>query len=167
MKKNWAFIDGQNLYLGTKKSDNTWIVDLLRFRVYLSEKYNVKKAFYYIGYYDQQNEELYDHLKESGFILIFRHHHQQMQSSKKGNVDTNIVFDCMKALYKNEDFKKIILVSGDGDFYPLVEFLIQERRFEKILFPNLQQASSLYKKIKGQYFVSLSQENIRKKIQKK
>lgn len=48
--KNYAYIDGQNLYRGTVKTKPEWRIDLARFRVYLREKYHVEKAFYYLGY---------------------------------------------------------------------------------------------------------------------
>jgi hypothetical protein len=38
---NIAYIDGQNLYMGTTNSKPSWSVDLTRFRVYLKEKYEV------------------------------------------------------------------------------------------------------------------------------
>ena len=58
----------------------------------------------------------------------------------------------MKKLYKKEDFEKLVLVSGDGDYKLLVDFLIKENRLEKVLFPNKRFASSLYKKLGSQYF---------------
>ena len=39
----------------------------------------------------------------------------------------------MKKLYKKDNFNKVVLVSGDGDYRMLVDFLIAENRFEKIL----------------------------------
>ena len=75
-----------------------------------------------------------------------------MLGKKKGNVDSDIIFNIMKRLYKKEPFDKIVLVSGDGDYKILVEFLIEENRFEKILFPNKKFASSLYKDITRVYF---------------
>ena len=69
-----------------------------------------------------------------------------MMGKKKGNVDSDIIFHTMKKLYKKEDFTKIVLVSGDGDYKLLVDFLIEENRFEKILFPDRKRASSLYKR---------------------
>jgi hypothetical protein len=47
--ENIAFIDGQNLHIGTTKSKDPWVVDLLRFRIYLEKKYDVGKAYYFIG----------------------------------------------------------------------------------------------------------------------
>ena len=75
-----------------------------------------------------------------------------MIGKKKGNVDSDIIFDIMKRVYKKESFDKIVLVSGDGDYKMLVDFLIEEGKFKKILFPNKNFASSLYKKITRVYF---------------
>ena len=66
-----------------------------------------------------------------------------MLSQKKGNVDIDIVFDVMKKLYYEKDaFDGIILVSGDGDYIHMVEFLIAENKFKKVLFPEFKRASS-------------------------
>lgn len=152
MENNLAFVDGQNLYMGTNSENPPWMVDLIKFRNYLSRKYSVQKAYYFLGFVDESNQELYDNIQEAGFILKFREHSSVMMSKKKGNVDTDIVFDILKRMYKKELFDKIVLVTGDGDYKMLVDFLIEEDKFEKILFPNKQFASSLYKKITRVYF---------------
>ena len=35
--KNIAYIDGQNLHLGTTLSDNPWRISLFRFKIYLEK----------------------------------------------------------------------------------------------------------------------------------
>lgn len=152
MENNLAFVDGQNLYLGTMSEKPGWKVDLVKFRQYLSEKYEVKNAYYFLGFVDENNQELYEKIQVAGFILKFREHNSGMLSSKKGNVDSDIIFEVMKKMYKKEPFDKVVLVTGDGDFKMLVDFLIEEGRFKKILFPNKGFASSLYKKITRVYF---------------
>ena len=133
---------------------------------YLEQKYNVGKAYYFLGYVQDENQELYEEIQNAGFILIFRQHNPAMLGTKKGNVDSDIIFHAMKKMYKKEDFSKIILVSGDGDYKLLVDFLIEENRFEKILFPDRRRASSLYKRIGAKYFDALDTPDIRRKIQK-
>ena len=88
-----------------------------------------------------------------------------MIGKKKGNVDSDIIFNAMKRLYLKEKFDKIVLVSGDGDYKGLVDFLIEQGKFEKILFPNKKYASSLYKSISRAYFSYLNDDDIRKKIE--
>jgi uncharacterized LabA/DUF88 family protein len=165
---NYAYIDGQNLHLGTKGlDDNSWRIDLMKFRVYLREKYNVEKAFYYLGYVQEgiKIEHLYEIIQSAGFILMFRQHNAAMVGKKKGNVDSDIIFSVMKRVCKDKDFDKIVLVSGDGDYKMLVDFLIEEGRFEKILFPNRKFRSSLYKEIGAPFFAYLDDEDVKRKIQ--
>jgi len=162
--KNIAFIDGQNLYMGTKSCNPPWEIDLIKFKIYLERKYNVSEIYYFLGYVQDENDELYDKIQKSGMILKFREHNSAMLGKKKGNVDTEIVFQVMKKMYKEEPFDKIVLVSGDGDYKALVDFLIEENKFEKVLFPNKKFASSLYKELGRQYFAHLENIDIKKKI---
>ncbi|MBP9760869.1 MAG: NYN domain-containing protein [Candidatus Magasanikbacteria bacterium] len=165
-ENNIAFVDGQNLYMGTTTAIPKWRIDLAKFRNYLSDKYHVATAYYFLGYMDESNEELYDDIQSSGFILKFREHNTKMLGKKKGNVDSDIIFAIMKKMYKKENFNSVILVSGDGDYKQLVDFLIEENRFKKILFPNTKFASSLYKKLPTKYYDSLQYDGVRKKIEK-
>ncbi|MGH2612100.1 MAG: NYN domain-containing protein [Rhabdochlamydiaceae bacterium] len=164
--KNYCYIDGQNLHLGTASTDPAWHVDLQRFRVYLREKYKVEKAFYYLGYVQEGDkiEQLYENIQNAGYILVFRQHNAAMIGHKKGNVDSDIIFSIMKRLQKDTDFDKIVLVSGDGDYKMLVDFLIEENKLEKILFPNKKFRSSLYKQIGAPYFAYLDDKDVKKKI---
>lgn len=165
-KVNLAYIDGQNLHMGTAKSTPKWHIDLARFRRYLADKYHVVDAYYYLGFVQtgEEYDKLYESIQKAGFILVFREHNSAMLGTKKGNVDSDIIFNTMKRLYLKEDFDRIVLVSGDGDYKMLVDFLIKEGRFEKILFPNKRYASSLYKSISRQYFAHLSDEDVKRKI---
>ncbi len=166
---NIAYIDGQNLRMGTTRREPEWRIDLTRFRVYLEKKYAVERAYYYLGYVqeDGKGDALYEEIQTAGFILVFRQHSAAMKGEKKGNVDSDIILSIMKRLYYKEEFDKIVLVSGDGDYKQLIDLLIEEKKLEKILFPKQQYASSLYKQITRQYFDDLSKEDIRAKIEKR
>lgn len=168
LENNIAYIDGQNLYFNTAKSvHNPWRIDLARFRIYLREKYAVATAYYFLGYVQDGNEELYEEIQRAGFVLVFREHNTAMLGKKKGNVDSDIIFHVMKRLYRGESFGKVLLVSGDGDYKAMVDFLIAEGRFGKILFPDHRFASSLYKRIGGHYFDYLDAPDIRRKIEER
>ena len=162
---NIAYIDGQNLFMGTNKREPIWEVDLQKFRVYLKEKYNIDKAYYYLGYVQDGStfEMLYETIQSAGFILVFREHNSAMKGTKKGNVDADIIFSIMKRLYYQENFDKVVLVSGDGDYKMLVDLLIEESKLAKVLFPKQRYASSLYNSIGEWYRADLSEVNTRKK----
>lgn len=168
-KSNIAYIDGQNLRMGTLDTKPSWRIDLQRFRVYLREKYHVDKAFYYMGYVidGDKHQRLYEHIQESGFILVFREHNSAMIGKKKGNVDSDIILDAMKRLYLKEKFDQIVLVSGDGDYKGLVDFLIEQNKFGKVLFPNKKYASSLYRQLEPKHFDYLNSPAIQQKIEHK
>lgn len=154
---NIAFIDGQNLYLGTRESG--WKVDYSKLMIYLKENYSVTKAYYFIGYKSDIYLKIYDHLEKSGFTLVFKEHNKELLAQKKGNVDTDIVFEIMKNLIDNTVFDKVLLISNDGDYKKLVDYLILKNKFEKIIFPSRKNVSSLYKDISIEYFDNL--ENVK------
>jgi uncharacterized LabA/DUF88 family protein len=154
---NIAFIDGQNLYLGT--TQNNWKVDLFRFRIYLRDKYKIREAYYFLGYVSEKEQNLYHNLQKAGFIVSFKEHNPSLKGQKKGNVDTDIVFEIMKNIIDNNKLEKILIISGDGDYKKVVDYTITKKRFLKILFPNKRFASSLYIKLGSEYFDYL--DNIR------
>ena len=96
--KNIAYIDGQNLFMGTTKRDLPWRVDLSKLRVYLEKKYHVTKAYYYLSFVQNGDnfESLYEQIQGAGFILVFREHNSAMLGTKKGNVDSDIIFSITK-----------------------------------------------------------------------
>lgn len=147
---NIAFIDGQNLHLGTKESG--WKIDHKKFRTYLKDKYHVVEAYYVLGFVSEDQQDLYNNLQKAGFIVLFKEHHVGLRGNKKGNVDTDIVFEIMKMMLERKDFSRFLLVSGDGDYKKLVDFLIKRNVFKKILFPNRKFASSLYLKLGAEFF---------------
>jgi hypothetical protein len=146
--KNFAFVDWQNLYLWT--TFEWWKVDFSKLRRYLKDKFKVSNAYFFMWFKEMTRNWLYVRIQEAWFILIFKDFNEFLASKKKWNVDCDLVFHVMKSLYKKEDFDKVVLLSGDWDFYKLVDFLIIEWRFEKILFPN-KQYSSLYNNINISY----------------
>lgn len=156
-QNNIAFIDGQNLHLGTREGG--WVINHKKFRTYLADKYHVKEAYYFLGYVSEDEQDLYDNLQKAGFILSFREHSATLKGSKKGNVDSDIIFGVMKKLADNEPLDKVFIVSGDGDYKKMVDYLVKKGKFGKMLFPNKKFASSLYKSLGAEYFDYL--ENIK------
>ena len=129
----FAFIDSQNLNLGVRSQG--WKLDWRKFRQYLRNKYHVEKAYLFIDHLDG-NETLYTFLQEAGYILIFKPTLEQKINGKfkiKGNVDAELVLYSM-IQYKNYD--KAIIVSGDGDFHCLVEYLDEKNKLLNLITPN-------------------------------
>lgn len=164
-ENNLAFLDGQNLHLGT--AQNNWRIDHKKFRIYLKDKYHVGEAYYFLGYMSEEQQDLYNNLQKAGFIVLFKEHNINLKAQKKGNVDTDIVFEVMKNIIDNKNFNKIVLASGDGDYKKLVDYLLKKGIFKKMLFPNSEFASSLYKKLGSEFFDFLENPDIKSKIEYK
>jgi len=138
-KSNFAFIDSQNLNLGIKSQG--WKLDWRKFRQYLRDKYDVREAYLFVGYV-AGNERMYGNLQSFGFIVIFKPTLELPDGNVKGNVDAELVLHTMIE-YKN--FDKAIIVSGDGDFHCLLEFLEEKNKLLKILVPTKHYSSLLRK----------------------
>ena len=96
--------------MGTAKREvDPWEINLTRFRVYLEQKYNVTNAYYFLGFVQETNQELYEAIQKAGFVLIFREHNPAMIGKKKGNVDSDIIFHIMKKMYKKEEFDEAFI----------------------------------------------------------
>ena len=132
---NYAFIDGNNLYLGAKSQN----INLRygEFRKYLRNKFNVKRAFLFIGY-NPANIKLYSTLQRYGFTLIFKPtilytDEATGQQTMKGNVDAELVLHSAAIEYGN--YYQAIVVSSDGDFACLYQFLKENNKLNKIITP--------------------------------
>lgn len=139
-ENNFAFIDSQNVYLSILSIG--WKINWKRFRVYLKENYGVTKAFLFIGYIEGNND-LYSELQDAGFICIFKPVLKYKNGTIKGNVDAEMVLHTM---IQFTNFDKAILVTGDGDFYCLVQHLLENSKLKVVLVPNQNKYSALLKK---------------------
>ena len=161
--KNYAYIDNQNLYMATKTSDEPWRIDLKRLRVYLTDRYDCEKVFLFMGAFDKKYAAKYEVFKSFGYHLIYRTHDEVVHSKKKGNVDTDIVFQMMHDFHHNL-FDKAILISGDGDYFKTVNYLVSQGKFERLMLPSHKNASSLYRKLTRRYYIYLDDKTFRDKF---
>ena len=63
----------------------------------------------------------------------------------KGNVDAELVLHTM-IQYPN--YHKAVIISGDGDFYCLVEYLVSKNKLQNLVIPNKYKYSSLLRVFK-------------------
>ena len=114
----YAFIDSQNLNLGTQRMG--WKIDWRKFRQYLRDKHGVTSAYTFIGYMSE-NEQLYEYMHELGYLVVLKptlevaapHEPDKSKSNDpskpktaddrenpqvKGNVDAELVLYAMKEL---------------------------------------------------------------------
>jgi uncharacterized LabA/DUF88 family protein len=157
----YAFVDSQNLNLGTQRMG--WKLDWRKFRQYLRDKHGVSQAYMFIGYMSE-NEQLYEYMHELGYLVVLKptvdvsqsHDAHKNDSDKpkpkdgeekekeksivKGNIDADLVLYAMKEF---PHYQQAIIVSGDGDFFSLAEYLEEQGKLAHILTPNWQYSSLL------------------------
>jgi len=149
----YAFIDSQNLNLGVRTMG--WQIDYKKFRLYLKNKYAVDRAFMFIGLVTN-NQKLYTRLQAAGFILVFKPTVRYFENGKetvKGNVDAELVLHAAAIEYSNYD--NAIIVSGDGDFTCLIQFLEDNNKLLHVFTPNAKYSKLL--RSHSKYIVELSQ----------
>lgn len=151
----YAFIDSQNLNMGVgedvvrnrRKIYEGWKLDFVKFRRFLKDKYHVETAFLFIGNL-QGNEGLYEYLQRAGYVLILKPTTSYKDSDGrmrvKGNVDTDLVL--YAAAREIDNYDQAVIVSGDGDFLSLYEYLDEKGKLGKIIIPNKKRYSQLLSK---------------------
>jgi uncharacterized LabA/DUF88 family protein len=136
-----------------------WKVDWRRFRQFLKEEYGVTKAFTFIGYMPE-NEQLYEYMHSLGYLVVLKPtleinspppkdddqpvkpgaRDPKDKSLIKGNVDTEVVLTAMKEI---NNYSKAIIVSADGDYYSLIEYLVSKNKLLHVLTPSWQYSTLL------------------------
>ena len=169
--KVYAFIDSQNLNLGISKDIfqrgkliySGWNLDYTKFRKYLKNKFYAEKAFMFIGYIPKY-KAMYENLVSSGFKLIYKQVVLNKRGNYKGNIDAELVLHSCKLKY--DEYDQAVIVSGDGDFLCIYEFLKREGKLKNIIIPNSKSESSLLRKM-GEYKTYLEYERERLQYRKK
>src|SRR6201984_3242455 len=118
------FIDGANLYATAKSLG--FDIDYKRLLAEFQSKGYLLRAYYYTALAEDQEyssiRPLIDWLDYNGYTVVTKPTKEFVDASGrrkiKGNMDIELAVDAM-GLTKTID--QMVLISGDGDFRPLVE----------------------------------------------
>lgn len=132
------YIDGNNLYRSAKELG--FEIDYKKFRGWLRQKYNPQFVYLFIGLVPER-VKFYEYLQKCGYLLIFK---QTVSVGEriKGNCDAELVLKTTSDFY-NKVFDSCILITGDGDFGCLVEFLRENNSMNRIVAPDENKCSFL------------------------
>jgi len=144
-RNNVAYIDGANLHKAA--SQLGWTLDYAKLRIWLDEKYGIRHAYLFLGLLPRY-KNLYTHLQDIGYKLVFKEVTYDGNGKPKGNCDADIVVRAMRDAYENT-FDRAVLVSSDGDYASLVSFLIEKRKLSAILSPAIPEKCSILLKRTG------------------
>ncbi len=134
------YIDDNNLYRGAKGLG--FEIDYKKFLGWLRQKYKIQEAYIFIGFIPYR-QPVYSYLETCGFILVFKPT-VSIAGTTKGNCDAELVLKVISDFFMGR-FDTCILITGDGDFGCLVEFLEQMNAFNRLLAPDENKYSFLLK----------------------
>jgi uncharacterized LabA/DUF88 family protein len=144
MNKTYAFVDASNIIYGARAEG--WFIDLKKLINYLKGKFKVKKTFFYYGK-DSKNpkkEQFLKKLESFGYILKVKEI-KRFGTTSKANCDVDLTMDML--LLVNE-YKKAIVLTGDGDFAPLFSYLISKKK-EIIIISSPKRTAKEIRKLIG------------------
>ena len=103
---------------------------------------------------------MYKRLKSYGYDLVYKPTVKDNLGKPKGNVDAELVLHASAIEYFNYD--KAVIVSGDGDFACLHDYLERKKKLLRIIIPNSKSESSLLKPFhKYKTFIEFEKEKLK------
>ncbi len=157
----YAFIDASNIIYGAK--DEGWLLDQQKLFKYLKSKFNISKAFFYFGK-DSKNvkqAKFLEVLTNFGFTLRVKEIKRYYKKTK-ANCDVDLTMDM---LILKEKYTRAIVLSGDGDFLPLFEYLSSKEKKNITIIAFSKKTSKDIKRFAKTNFIAL--ENQRHLIERK
>lgn len=118
-----VFIDGGWLYATTKRINKN--IDYAKFFNVLIKRFGEKTKVYYYGTIDpanKQQQNFYLLLNKIGYIVCHTEIRKVGDRIIAGGMDVNLVVNAMRILPLLKNF---ILISGDSDFVPLLQYARQ------------------------------------------
>lgn len=117
-----VLVDVQNLYYSARNLYKARVSFKNLLKLVLHERTLVRAIAYVIKSEDQREKEFFEALNNAGFEVKEKNLQVFYGGAKKGDWDIGIAMDAIRLGHKVDS---IVLVSGDGDFLPVVNFLQQ------------------------------------------
>jgi len=193
--QTYVFIDASNLFYGGKKSLG-WSIDHNKLFMYLKDRYQVSKIYYFGGveiynfpfdylkhetvplkdlanyfveYLELKNKiitrserelltkylkkvRFYLKIETYGYIMLLKPvktYIKDLIEIRKANCDVDMAYTLMR---DKDHFDRVIILSGDGDFLPVLKYLRENNKEVLILSRSLNTAMEI-KKFAGDKFL--------------
>lgn len=122
--KTYAFIDASNIIYGARAEG--WFIDQEKLLEYLKGKFSASKILFYYGK-DSKNkrqENFLRKLRQFGFTLRIKEI-KRFGKKTKANCDVDLTMDMLLMI---KEYKRAVVLTGDGDFAPLLNYLVTKGR---------------------------------------
>ena len=114
---NYAFVDGQNVETSLlhKQSKLDWLQLYQQLKTH--KVHPCSRTICYFKYsFSPQRQKFFEDLKAIGYQIVLSNY----CGNGKVNVDADIIVDCLSQYFETSQFN-LVLLSGDGDFVPLLK----------------------------------------------
>lgn len=151
--KTYAFVDTSNIIYGAKAEG--WYIDHKKLHNYLRKKFEASKIFFYFGRNDKNPRQVkfLQKLQYFGYILRIKQI-KWYGKRMKANCDVDLTMDM---LLLRDKYTNAVILTGDGDFLPLFEYLRKQGKKITIIAFSKRTSHDL-KKFAGGEFIGLSNE---------
>ncbi len=149
-----VFVDGANMYHSSKSLYQTNVNFGKLLERAVSGRKLVRAIAYVIRSATQDEQAFFDALEKQGFEVKSKDLQVFSSGAKKGDWDVGIAIDTIKLA---DRLDTIVLVSGDGDFVSLVEYLQMTKGCRVEVMAFTESASGKLKEAADE-FVDLSQD---------
>jgi len=157
-----VFVDVQNMYHSAKNLFDSRVNYKEVLRQAVADRRLVQANAYVIKSQAPEEQGFFDVLESQGFNIRIKDLQIFAGGAKKGDWDVGIAIDAIKLADKVD---VIVLVTGDGDFVPLVRFL-QENKGCQVEVMAFQESSSAKLVEEADDFADLSEKKYLLKIKK-
>jgi len=158
--KTYAFIDGSNIIYSARAEG--WHIDQKKLFDYLKRKFGISKAFFYYGKDDEnkKQEKFLKKLEDFGFSLRIKKV-KRYGGRMKANCDVDLTMDILIFMDK---YQQAIILSGDGDFLPLYQY-IQKKKKRVVVIGSAKNTAREVRQFAGEQFMGLA--NLRGLLERK
>lgn len=145
--KTIAFVDAANIIYGAKAEG--WFIDLRKLYGYLKEKYGISKALFYYGKDSRstKEEKFIKRLQDFGYTLKVKEIKRYGEKTK-ANCDVDLTMDVLLTM---KEYRRAIVLSGDGDFAPLLTYILSKGKKVIVIASPKRTAKEIRKIIGGEF----------------
>lgn len=148
-----VFVDVQNLYYSAKNLYQAKVNFAKILEIAVSGRKLIRAIAYVIRAQNPEEQRFFEALDKQGFEVKMKDLQIFFGGMKKGDWDIGIVMDIIKLSSKLD---VVVLVTGDGDFVPLVEYLSNHGQFVEVMA--FGESASAKLKEEANEFIDLSKD---------
>ncbi len=136
MRRIGVFLDIQNIYLTTRQVYGEGRINFLKLRKYLCERSQGVVTLNAFTCYDPEKQDQMAFLNALG-LMGYRVISKPLRRLPNGDIKANMDLEmALEVLSQSPYLDEIVLVTGDGDFKALVDYLARNGKVVKVIGPH-------------------------------